>query len=441
MPHRNRRLPDLSPLRIVLIYATLSILWISSSDRLLSFLEQDAAILTRIQTYKGLFFVVVSSLLLAGLIRRHVGESVEARRHTEEALRTNLNQMSTLFDAISVVISVSDMTTKRLIYLNNYGELLHGAGWQGKSFHAFIHEETEAELSGESCPDELLVIDGLLQPPCITEYRSRRNGRWYQRIVRAIRWTDGALVRMELLVDINEQRALERVKDDLLSTVSHEMQTPLTAMLGFTELLLEHPELSAEERRSCLETLQKETARLNDLITSYLDLQKLQGHSTPYDLLPFDPAPLLREAAALYAGGSKSHSVTVEAPERLPFVLGDEMRLAQVLGNLLSNAIRYSPAGGRVVLAAVSTGENVEVTVRDEGLGIPADAREKIFERFYRVDSSDRRRIGGTGIGLALVKEIVAAHGGSIRVESILGEGSAFTVVLPVAEGSVRSEE
>ena len=439
MSERPHRMLDRTTIRIVLIYAAAAAVWIPLTDRLLQLWKLDAETLTRFQAFKEWLFVIVSALLLAWLIQRHVEESQRERRQTEETLSTHLNQISTVFDAINAVIYVCDMDTNQIIYLNRFGESLYGSNWQGQICHAFIHQEPEEYC--EFCKRDQLVIDGVPQPPCITEFRNGRNGRWYQRIDRAIRWTDGSLVRMELLIDINEQRALERVKDDMISSVSHEMQTPLTAMMGFTEFLLEHPTLPAEEQKNCLETLCRETSRLNDLIGAFLDLQRMQAQAMTYDFRTLDLEALLREAATLYAGSSRVHQVSLDLAVHLPPVWGDEGRLAQVFGNLLSNAIKYSPQGGRVVLAAHQAGGSVEVSVRDEGLGISADARERIFDRFYRIDNSDRRRIGGAGIGLALVKEFVTAHGGSIRVDSVPGEGSTFIVVLPVASQTEDSTQ
>lgn len=418
-------------LKTVTLYVVISSIWLLLSDWLLESLALAPAWHIRLLTLKEWPFLAASALFLYWLMGRHYAAMAQERQQSEDKLRTQLTQMSTVFDAINAVIYVCEMDSDRIIYLNGFGETLFGTDWQGQICHDFIYQEPNRLC--ETCHRGELVIDGIPQPPRTTEFRSSVNGRWHQRIDRAIRWTDGRLVRMELLLDINEQRELERMKDDMISAVSHEMQTPLTAMLGFTEFLLDHPDLPETERISCLETVNRETSRLNELIGAFLDLQRMQAQAMTYQFESLDLGPLLDEAAHLYGGASQSHRISLELAKELPPVRGDLGRIAQVFGNLLSNAVKYSPQGGTVQIIAGPVGDCVEVRVRDQGLGIPDEDRDKIFERFHRVDNSDRRRIGGTGIGLAVVKEIVTAHGGTIRVESIHGVGSDFIVTLPVA--------
>jgi signal transduction histidine kinase len=144
---------------------------------------------------------------------------------------------------------------------------------------------------------------------------------------------------------------------------------------------------------------------------------------------------LLKEAATLFGANPDKHLFEVAPASDLPQVMGNAGQLHQVLINLISNAIKYSPEGTTITLGARSEGENVVIWVGDEGIGIPAELREKIFDRFYRIDNTDRRMIGGAGLGLALVREIVTAHHGRVWVESALGKGSTFYVELPAVAG------
>lgn len=237
---------------------------------------------------------------------------------------------------------------------------------------------------------------------------------------------------IESIRDITERKEMERLKDEMISAVSHEMRTPLTAMLGYSEFLLEN-EVAPEQRQAYLQILMKETERLNELIGNFLDLQRLRSRRTPCTSQTLAVAPLLEESAALFGTVSQRHRLTVDCPAGLPRVRGDGKDLRQAVNNLVSNAIKYSPNGGEIHLGAHREDDGVIIMVRDEGIGIPQKAQEKIFERFYRVDNSDRRAIGGTGLGLTLVREIVTAHGGRIWVESEPGRGSTFFVSLPVA--------
>ena len=232
--------------------------------------------------------------------------------------------------------------------------------------------------------------------------------------------------------DITERKEMERLKDEMISAVSHEMRTPLTAMLGYTEFMLGN-ELGPQRQKEYLTILYKETELLDELIGSFLDLQRFKSRQGPIACRPLAIAPLLAETAALFAA-SQLHHLTVDCPADLPPVWGNDNHLRQVFNNLVSNAVKYSPEGGEVRLGARLEDDNNIITVRDEGIGIPPRAREIIFDRFYRVDNSDRRTIGGTGLGLALVREIVTAHGGRVWVESEEGKGSTFIVSLPTAK-------
>jgi signal transduction histidine kinase len=235
---------------------------------------------------------------------------------------------------------------------------------------------------------------------------------------------------MEIAVDVTEFKEIERLKDEMLSAVSHEMRTPLTAILGFTELLLEGEGDPAEEKTH-LATINREAERLNRLVNNFIDLQRMRTGRQVYSFQDVAMRPLLAEVIGQFAGISPRHQLTLDCPQELPTVRGDGERLREAVINLVSNAVKYSPKGGTVAVAGHYDGEHVIISVRDEGIGIPPELQEMIFERFYRVDNTDRRLFTGAGLGLAVVWEIVTAHGGRVWVESTPGQGSTFYVQLP----------
>jgi len=238
--------------------------------------------------------------------------------------------------------------------------------------------------------------------------------------------------------DVTDRRELDRLKDELLGVVSHELRTPVASLVGFTELLLTR-DYAEPQRREFLTVMLREGRRLTALINDFLDLQRLESGAQQIVLTPTPLRPLVERAVAA-AGENLAAPISVELPDDLPLVLADTDRMEQVLGNLLSNARKYSPAGGDIRVAAQAAEGYVEVAVSDHGLGIPPDALPHMFERFYRVDNSDRRTITGTGLGLAIVRNMVEAHGGRIRAESAgLGEGSTFTFTLNMAQSAVTS--
>ena len=237
----------------------------------------------------------------------------------------------------------------------------------------------------------------------------------------------------ELEQQNEELRESERGKTELVSIVSHELRTPLASVLGFTALLLKR-EFDPPTRRHYLGIVDAQARRLAALLEDFLDVQRIEHEGV--DLAPekVDLARLLDEQAQLYAAQSPKHRLAVELAERPLTVRGDPGRLAQVVGNLLSNAIKYSPEGGTVQLVAARSGDSVRIAVRDEGLGIPEDQQSRIFTKFFRGDAG-ATGITGTGLGLAVSREIVEAHGGSIGFDSDPGEGTTFWLELPGPNG------
>jgi signal transduction histidine kinase len=238
-----------------------------------------------------------------------------------------------------------------------------------------------------------------------------------------------------VLRDITAERTLERAKDELVSVVSHELRTPLASLVGFAELLLDR-DYSEAQRRQFLTVMLQEGRRLTALINDFLDLQRIESGRQQLSPTPTDLRPLLTQSVDS-VGDDPDRPIVLDLPEALPLALADPDRVQQVIANLLSNARKYSPAGGRVRLSADVSDGVIAVTVEDQGLGIPADALPRLFEKFYRVDNSDRRTIRGTGLGLAIVKQIVEAHGGRVWAESDgPGQGSRFRFTLPIAAAS-----
>ena len=234
------------------------------------------------------------------------------------------------------------------------------------------------------------------------------------------------------LRDVTHERDLDRIKDEIIAVVNHELRTPLASVVGFAELLLAR-EFPEDQRRRFLTTIVQEGHRLAALVDDLLDLQRLTG-GDPFTFEACAPHALL-ERAVTTAGPYPACPIVVEAPSDLPPVHADASRIQQVLSNLLGNARKYSPDGGTIVLSAAEVDSAVKISITDQGLGIPTDAVPRLFERFYRVDNTDRREIRGTGLGLAIVKGIVEAHGGRVWAESAgLGQGARLSFTLPLAE-------
>lgn len=237
---------------------------------------------------------------------------------------------------------------------------------------------------------------------------------------------------VEVVRDVTGQRKLEKGRDKAFSAVSHEMRTPLTAVLGFAQFLQENP-TSPEQQRKYLGLIVREGERLKRLIDNLLGLQRLRAGFGLVNPVPVLLYPLLHEVTEHFRTLFVPQRIELDCPLDVPPVLGETARLQEAVGNLLDNALKHSPAGSTIVLGAKTDGDRALVWVRDEGPGIPADKQENIFERFSRLEES--RSPAGTGLGLALVREIALAHEGRVWVESVPGQGSTFYLSLPFASG------
>ena len=233
--------------------------------------------------------------------------------------------------------------------------------------------------------------------------------------------------------DITQRKEIERLKDDLVSTVSHELRTPLTSIRGFTELMLTRT-FPPEKQQDILAIMQGEAVRLTNLINDFLDLRRMEAGQAVYQFASVQLDPLFQRSLAPFLSANGNHTFRVELAETLPTATADADRIQQVLTNFLSNAVKFSPAGGEIVLGADSQEHELVVWIKDQGIGIAPEILPKVFDRFFRVESSMTRAIGGTGLGLALVKEIITIHKGRVWAESILGQGSTFFFTLPLSD-------
>jgi PAS domain S-box-containing protein len=267
----------------------------------------------------------------------------------------------------------------------------------------------------------------------------QKNGNyiWFETTNRTIRDATTGRVQEFLTVsrDITARKETERLKDELVSTVSHELRTPLTSLRGFAELMLKR-EFSPDKRREFLTIIHGEALRLTNLINDFLDLQRIESGRQTYHFTALDLVELTRQRATVFSGAQTPHTFRVNISSGFPLVRADRDQLHQVLTNLVSNAVKFSPEGGVITLGAEAHETEALIWVSDQGMGIPAEAVPQLFSKFFRVDNQETRRVGGTGLGLALVKKIIEAHQGRVWVESTKGQGSTFFFTLPWAEAA-----
>ena len=231
-------------------------------------------------------------------------------------------------------------------------------------------------------------------------------------------------------------REVDSLKDDLIALVSHELRTPLTSIVGYLELVQDDEDELKEEHRTHLEVVRRNAHRLLGLVADLLFAAQVQAGRVTLEKDLVSVPELLDEAvaAALPTATDRQIEVTVNAGD-VAHVIGDRQRLAQVIDNLLSNALKFTPPNGSVVVSMVAREATVLIQVADTGLGISPVDQKKLFTRFFRTEAAMRKAIKGTGLGLSIVKAIVEGHGGEITVESAEGKGATFRIVLPLAAG------
>ncbi len=234
-----------------------------------------------------------------------------------------------------------------------------------------------------------------------------------------------------LAEDLSEAQRVDAVRRDFVANVSHELKTPIGALSLLAEAVLSSAD-EAEAVRHFAGRMEAEAGRLSDLVGDLIDLSRLQGTDPLKDAAPVSIDAVVGEATdAVRQLAHNSQIDVIVGPQSELMVLGMESQLVTALRNLLTNAINYSARGTSVAVATRLTNDVVEISVTDQGMGIPESELQRVFERFYRVDQARSRVTGGTGLGLSIVKHVAENHGGEVGVWSILGEGSTFTLRLP----------
>jgi two-component system phosphate regulon sensor histidine kinase PhoR len=249
--------------------------------------------------------------------------------------------------------------------------------------------------------------------------------------------TRGALA---ILHDVTELERLERVRKDFVANVSHELRTPLAAIRGYAETLLDGALDDQKHNRRFVEIIHAQATRLSNIASDLLTISELESSETAPPPKPVSVKAALESALRTVESAARLRDVRIVCGELDdPVVLGNELKLEQVFVNLLDNAVKFNRPGGEVRVEIRSSQHTGQIVISDTGIGIPSGDLPRIFERFYRVDKARSREMGGTGLGLSIVKHVVEQMGGTVVVESRVGEGSRFTLTVPVFLGSLAS--
>lgn len=244
--------------------------------------------------------------------------------------------------------------------------------------------------------------------------------------------------------DITEIRSIERMKTAFVSTVSHELRTPLTSIKGFISTLLQDVEgfYDKDTVHEFYTIIDQECDRLTRLISDLLNVSRIEaGRALDLNPGPVRISEVVDKVVAAQKSYTSKHEFAIDLDPEIPMIVADSDKVDQILTNLVSNSIKYAPNGGMITVSGKRVDGAVRMAVTDEGMGIPKEHLEKIFDRFHRIDNRDTRKVGGTGIGLYLVKHLVESHGGKIWVESEVGKGSSFIFELPKCPPQFESEQ
>jgi two-component system phosphate regulon sensor histidine kinase PhoR len=347
------------------------------------------------------------------------GASLEA---TISALRLERAQLEALLNASSDAIVAVD-TAGIVVYLNDAARHMFepaGAVETGRPFIEVVrdHDLNELMLSAARSGERSVRVVAFGQAQ-----------RWLQATAVPIEGA-GAWAALAVFHDLTEVRRLDSMRRDFISNVSHELRTPLAGIRAAAETLQEGALDDKPAAAEFLGHIQRETDRMTQMVEELLELSRIESGAAPLRFAQLDVAALVNDTAKRFRRQAErvGLTITAEAPQSPLTIIGDVERLERALGNLVANAIKFTERGGSVTLRAEAEDDAVVISVRDTGIGIEPELRERVFERFYK---ADKGRGDGTGLGLAIVKHIARAHEGSVSVESFPGRGSTFRMRLP----------
>ena len=367
-------------------------------------------------------------------IRDNVGQIVGEKEKADSILRCMIEGVLVL-DPKGKVLVINDRA--RAMFQVSAERNLHGVSMLEVSRHPEVHkvlqEVVHFDLSEQPYSKEVELDDD----------------RWFR--VNAVRLRDSqnhSVGSILVFHDVTDIKRFESMRSDFVANVSHELRTPLTAIRGYVETLLHTPPADPHDARQFLEIIDRHSERLSRLTQDLLTLSDLESGNIRLALQSLDVTHLIQRVLEVFAdrAAKKNITLTRQLDPGLPLLWGDIDRLQQLFINLVDNAIKYTPAGGRVQLTALRTGSNraagqVTISVSDTGPGIPEKDLPRLTERFYRVDKARSRDLGGTGLGLAIVKHITQAHRGDLRFESTLNQGTTVHVRLPASPMNGRSAQ
>lgn len=355
---------------------------------------------------------------------------VTEHKQAEQEVQESEEKYRLLFSSCSDAIVVFEAGSNRIVDVNKAALDLYG--YTREEFLSLDVLDLSEEPEQSRFRMEQIISGALRHFPMVSHRKKDGSAFDVEVSVGSFNWKKRRVF-AAFFRDVSERKRIEKLKDDMLSAVSHEMRTPLTAILGFTDYLLKSNDDCAGQK-DYLHIIQQQSERLKELVENHLNLQRLRAGYGVGSMHPVEVLPLLHGVLSMFSSDRGRDRIRIHCSGNLPAVRGDENQLYRALHNLLSNAIKYSADDEEIILGSYRETDGAVIFVRDRGVGIPHEHQEKIFERFFQIPS-DYHAMRGTGLGLSLVQEIVKAHNGRIWLESEPGAGSCFYLKLPFFAG------
>lgn len=363
-------------------------------------------------------------------LEKRVEERTAELAQVNAELRRARDEWQSTFDCMSEAVTLLDSSHNIIRSNRAFRDLFPGADLENTKCYQLAHA---LDHPPEFCPMVKTLVSGQSE---LCEFFEPHLDRFVSVRTDPVRDGAGDIVRIvHTISDISERKEIERMKNDFVAMVSHDLRTPLSSLRGFVELMLQR-DFPPEKQRHFLEVIYRESGRLGRLINDVLDLQRIESGQQVLQFSPVSLEEVARETAELFTSSDLVHRILTEVTPGFAPVHADPGALRQVLNNLVSNALKYSPDGGAVRIGAREQGGGALVWVSDEGMGIPCEQLSKIFSKFYRTPGTVAQKIGGSGLGLAVVKGIVEAHGGRVWAESTPQKGSTFYFTLKFAQAA-----
>ena len=353
-------------------------------------------------------------------------ESAQLTEQNRAAATEARARQDALFDSMIEGVLVLDETGHVQFANSTFAEMFATTGvLRGKTLLEAVRQHEIAEIV-ERTGAEGRVVDQELRLPTEPE-------RWLQINAAALTSVDRRKLGIIIVFhDLTHLKQLERTRQEFVANVSHELRTPLSLITGYAETLLDGAKDNPEVATKFLQTIDRNARRLDLLIQDLLIISSLESGRVSLSLGAVELRGLVTRMLADFKSRAEARHVKLVSTVPELMAHADEARLEQVFGNLLENAVKYGRENGTVTIGGCATPQGeLELFVQDDGPGIPAEALERVFERFYRVDKARSREQGGTGLGLSIVKHIVQSHGGRVWVESKPGQGAKFSFTLP----------